>query len=56
MTRSLEELKEVPMAVVLDHELPVLFEYFRESEWMTSLMAMVLKGRGLEDKYPEWFV
>lgn len=56
MTRSLEELKGLPLAVVLDHELPVLFEYCRESEWMTSLMAMVLKGRGLDGKYPEWFI
>lgn len=56
MTRSLEELKEIPMAVILDHELPVLFEYCKETQMMTDMMAMILKGRGLEDRYPEWFI
>jgi hypothetical protein len=55
MTRSLEELINLPLAVILDEELPILVQGCKEVLDM-ELMKVVIKGRGLEDKFPELMI
>jgi hypothetical protein len=55
MIRSLEELINLPLAVILDEELPILVQGCKEVLDM-ELMKVVVKGRGLEDRFPELMI
>ena len=53
--RSIEELMKLPIAVILDDELDVLIKNHK-SELGLELLVLIVKGRGLEDKYPELWI
>lgn len=55
MNRTLEELINLPLAVILDDELGVLVDGCKDRLDM-ELVALVIKGRGLEDKFPELMI
>ena len=55
MNRTFEELVNLPLAVILDSELPTLVENCR-GELDMELITLVIKGRGLEDKFPELMI
>ena len=49
--RTVEELRELPIAVILDTELGLLVNDAREEEM--ELLRLIIKERGLEEMYPE---
>lgn len=55
MNRTLEELVNLPLAVILDDELGVLVDGCKDRLDM-ELVTLVIKGRGLEDKFPELMI
>lgn len=55
MNRTLEELINLPLAVILDDELGVLVDGCKDKLDM-ELVTLVIKGRGLEDKFPELMI
>lgn len=55
MNRTLEELTNLPLAVILDEELSVLVEGCKDRLDM-ELVTLIIKGRGLEDKFPELMI
>lgn len=55
MARTLDELINLPIAVILDEELSILVEGCKGSLDM-DLIKLVVKGRGLEDKFPELMI
>ena len=55
MNRTLEELINLPLAVILDDELGVLVDGCKDRLDM-ELVTLVIKGRGLEDKFPELMI
>lgn len=55
MNRTLDELINLPIAVILDDELQVLIDGCRGRLDM-DLIKLIVKGRGLEDKFPELMI
>ena len=55
MARTLDELVNLPIAVILDEELSILVEGCKGRLDM-DLIKLVVKGRGLEGKFPELMI
>ena len=53
--RTVEELEQLPLAVILDDELPILVNGCKNMLDM-DLVKLVVTARGLESKFPELYV
>lgn len=53
--RTIEELMKLPIAVILDEELVVLTQECK-TELDMELIKVIVKGRGIEDKFPELWI
>ena len=57
MKRSVEELEQLPIAVILDDELGVLVESCKDWNGLDAqVLKMVIDQRGLKDSYPELYI
>lgn len=57
MRRSVEELEQLPIAVILDDELGVLVKSCKDWNGVDAqVLKLVIEQRGLRDSYPELYV
>lgn len=57
MRRSVEELEQLPIAVILDDELGVLVKSCKDWNGLDAqVLKMVIEQRGLRDSYPELYI
>lgn len=57
MKRSVEELEQLPIAVILDDELGMLVESCKDWNGLDAqVLKMVIDQRGLKDNYPELYI
>lgn len=57
MRRSIEELEQLPIAVILDDELGVLVNSCKDWNGVDAqVLKLVIEQRGLRDNYPELYV